>query len=211
MLAADVIGDELELLEWVVDGNSKLGVGSRAGSGLTEDNPFELGGKSFDGLGSNALKLRFGVLVEIGSEEPFISFVSSVFDGKLGMRLGATLANGGRALTWAMLLWGLFPPGGISSGAAWSGGLEGLGNANGGLAASGFAGAANGDGLVVVLDPKPFEGALLNMSNALAVLPAVEVSLGPIGLGVVTCWKASPNSSSTLSGVSFPFNAIQPP
>ncbi len=198
-------------MELVADGNSKFGVGSRAGSGLTEDNPLELGEKSLDSLGSNALTLRFGVLVEIGSEEPFISFLSSVFDGKLGMRLGATLANGGRALTWAVLLWGVFPLGGMSSGAAWSCGLEGLGNAIDGLAASGFAGAPNGDGLAVVLDPKPLEGALLNMSNALAVLPAVEESLGPIGLGVVTCWKASPNSSSTLRGVSFPFNAIQPP
>ena len=83
LLAAEVIGDELVPIGLVAVGNAKLGVGSRAGSGVTEDNPFELDGKSLDGLGSKASTLRFGVLVEIGSEEPFISFLSSVFDGKL--------------------------------------------------------------------------------------------------------------------------------
>ena len=147
----------------MADGDSKLGDGSRAGSGVTEDNPFELGGKSFDGLGSIALTLRFGVFVEIGSEEPFTSFLSSKFDGKLGMRLGATFAKGGSVLTCAVLAWGGFPVGGISSGAAWSGGLEGLGNAIEGLVDSRFAGAPNGDGLAGAVVPKPLEGALLNM------------------------------------------------
>jgi hypothetical protein len=68
--------------------------------------------------------------------------------------------------------------------------LEGPGNPTFEFAVSVVAGAPKGDELAVVLELNPFEGALLNISNALAafaVLPATAVSLGAIGLGVKTC------------------------
>ncbi len=181
----------------------RSGEAPRGGSGLIDGD--EVAPNSLETSGR--LIPKFGVLVEIGmlGDVRFCGDRSSSDGAEDGLKFAdGMLASGGKAL--ADEAFALGSPEGMSRGAGWSDGAVEFGKVIGGTAGSVPAIVAGGKALGDGLEPKPFDGELLNMSNALDAFPA---GVDPMGLGPDTSGNVSscPSSNSALSGVSVPFMA----
>ena len=204
LLADDLIDEGLDPLV----GRLMPRSGGRAAGGSGSALGAEAAAGSAAVAAAGKLIPKFGVLVEMGrlGAVKFCGARSSLDGnegGELKLEVGV-LASGGKSFGDEEFATGI--PGGVSRGAGCSDGAVELGNAIGGTAGSDPAIVAGGKGLGFGLEPKPFDGVLLNISKAFEAFPdgVDAMGLGPDTSGKVSSW---PSSNSALLGVSVPFMA----